>query len=101
MSDRDQIVEKLNVVQLAFARSKLTGMTPDRVAASIASFDFLYLSELEQLKIVAPSVRSAMRANRNSLSRLAPVGITSRMSRSRSATRTPSTVAAASAARRR
>jgi DNA polymerase-2 len=54
-----QIVEKLNVVQLAFARSKLTGMTPDRVAASIASFDFLYLSELERLKIVAPSVRSS------------------------------------------
>ena len=54
-----QIVEKLNVVQLAFARSKLTGMTPDRVAASIASFDFLYLTELEQLKIVAPSVRSS------------------------------------------
>jgi DNA polymerase-2 len=54
-----QIVEKLNVVQLAFARSKLTGMTPDRVAASIASFDFLYLSELERLKIAAPSVRSS------------------------------------------
>jgi DNA polymerase-2 len=54
-----QIVEKLNVVQLAFARSKRTGMTPDRVAASIASFDFLYLSELEPLKIVAPSVRSS------------------------------------------
>lgn len=53
-----QIVEKLNVAQLAFARSQLTGMTPDRVAASIASFDFLYLSELERLKIVAPSVRS-------------------------------------------
>ena len=41
-----QIVEKLNLVPLAFARSRLTGMTPDRVAASIASFDFLYLSEL-------------------------------------------------------
>lgn len=54
-----QIVQKLNVVQLAFARSKLTGMTPDRVAASIASFDFLYLSELQHLKIVAPSVRSS------------------------------------------
>jgi DNA polymerase II len=54
-----QIVEKLDVVRLAFARSKLTGMTPDRVAASIASFDFLYLSELEKLKIVAPSVRSS------------------------------------------
>jgi DNA polymerase II len=52
-----QIVEKLRLVELAFARSQLTGMTPDRVAASIASFDFLYLSELEHVSIVAPSVR--------------------------------------------
>jgi DNA polymerase-2 len=53
-----QIVEKLNLVPLAFARSQLTGMTPDRVSASIASFDFLYLSELERLRIVAPTVRA-------------------------------------------
>ena len=53
-----EIVEKLNVVRLAFARSELAGMTPDRVAASIASFDFVYLSELEKLNIVAPTVRS-------------------------------------------
>jgi len=52
------IVMKLDLVRLAFARSRLTGMTPDRVAASIASFDFLYLSELERLRVVAPSVRS-------------------------------------------
>ena len=52
-----QIVEKLRLIELAFARSQLTGMTPDRVAASIASFDFLYLSELERIHIVAPSVR--------------------------------------------
>jgi DNA polymerase-2 len=52
-----QIVEKLNLVQLAYARSRLTGMTPDRVAASIASFDFLYLTELERLGIVSSSVR--------------------------------------------
>jgi DNA polymerase-2 len=52
-----RIVEKLHLVELAFARSRLTGMTPDRVAASIASFDFLYLAELERLRIVAPSVR--------------------------------------------
>jgi len=51
------IVRRLNLVPLAFERSRLTGMTPDRVAASIASFDFLYLSELEPLGIVAPSVR--------------------------------------------
>jgi len=54
-----RIVEKLRLVELAFARSRLTGMTPDRVAASIASFDFLYLAELERARIVAPSVRGS------------------------------------------
>ena len=53
-----EIVERLDVVRLAFARSKLTGMTPDRVAASIASFDFLYLSALAERDVVAPSVSS-------------------------------------------
>ncbi|HET9694646.1 MAG TPA: DNA polymerase II, partial [Steroidobacteraceae bacterium] len=52
------ILRKLNLVPLAYARTRLSGMTPDRVAASIASFDFLYLSELRRLGIVAPSVRS-------------------------------------------
>jgi DNA polymerase II len=52
------IVRRLDLIPLAFARSQLTGMTPDRVAASIASFDFLYLSELERRAIVAPTVRS-------------------------------------------
>ena len=51
-----QIVEKLQLVPLAFARSELAGMTPDRVSASIASFDFLYLSELSKRGIVAPTV---------------------------------------------
>src|SRR6202030_901380 len=53
-----QIVARLNLVRLAWARSRLTGMTPDRVAASIASFDFLYLTELERRGVVAPSVRA-------------------------------------------
>ena len=52
-----EIPQRLNLIRLAFARSQLAGMTPDRVAASIASFDFLYLSELEHLRIVAPTVR--------------------------------------------
>jgi DNA polymerase-2 len=52
------IVARLNLIPLAFARTRLTGMMPDRVAASIASFDFLYLSELRRQDIVAPSVRS-------------------------------------------
>ncbi|BAU49353.1 DNA polymerase II [Sulfurifustis variabilis] len=53
-----EIVRKLDLVRLAFARSRLTGMTPDRVAASIASFDFLYLTELERRRLVTPTVRS-------------------------------------------
>jgi DNA polymerase-2 len=53
-----QVVERLDLVHLAFARSRLTGMTPDRVAASIASFDFLYLTELERRRLVAPTVRA-------------------------------------------
>jgi DNA polymerase II len=51
-----QILHRLQVIELAFARSALAGMTPDRVAASIASFDFLYLSALRQQKIAAPTV---------------------------------------------
>src|SRR6202453_1875415 len=53
-----EIPQRLNLIRLAFARSQLAGMTPDRVAASIASFDFLYLSELDRQRIVAPTVRS-------------------------------------------
>jgi DNA polymerase-2 len=53
-----EILQRLNLVQLAFARSQLAGMTPDRVAASIASFDFLYLTELERKGVVAPTVRA-------------------------------------------
>ncbi len=51
------IVERLHLMRLAFARSRLTGMTPDRVAASIASFDFVYLAALAGRNVVAPSVR--------------------------------------------
>jgi DNA polymerase-2 len=57
------IVVRLNLVRLAYARSRLTGMTPDRVAASIASFDFLYLTELGRLGVVAPSVRGGAARN--------------------------------------
>ena len=54
-----EIVEKLDLVTLAVERSMLTGMTPDRVSASIASFDFLYLAELYRRGVVAPSVKSS------------------------------------------
>ncbi len=54
-----EILAKLRLVELAVERSRLTGMTPDRVAASIASFDFLYLTELRRRRIAAPTVESA------------------------------------------
>jgi DNA polymerase-2 len=50
------ILEKLHLIPLTIQRSLLTGMPMDRVAASIASFDFLYLSELRKRGMVAPSV---------------------------------------------
>src|ERR1700733_948964 len=54
----NDILARLDLVRLACARSQLTGMTPDRIGASIASFDFLYLTELTQRGIVAPTVRA-------------------------------------------
>ncbi len=51
-----EILDKLGLIALAVERSRLTGMPPDRVGASIASFDFLYLSELSRRRIVAPTV---------------------------------------------
>ena len=51
-----EIIEALDLVNLAVARSRLTGMTPDRVSASIASFDFLYLAELNRRGRVAPTL---------------------------------------------
>ena len=53
-----EIIEEMRLVPLALARSRLTGMQPDRVSASIASFDFVYLAELHKRGIVAPTVRS-------------------------------------------
>lgn len=55
---RDILTEK-RLLELTVRRSLLTGMPPDRVSASIASFDYLYLSELHQRGQVAPTVRAA------------------------------------------
>jgi DNA polymerase-2 len=54
-----EILDRLRLIELAVERSRLTGMPPDRVSASIASFDFLYLSELSRRRIVAPTVESS------------------------------------------
>lgn len=50
------ILDELDLVELAVERSRLTGMPPHRVSSSIAAFDFLYISELRRRDLVAPSV---------------------------------------------
>ncbi len=52
-----EIIERLRLVELAVERTRLTGLPPDRLAGSIAAFDFLYLTELGRRGVVAPSVR--------------------------------------------
>jgi len=51
-------------IQLTILRSLLTGMTLDRVRASIASLDSLYLRELKKRGIVAPSAKFVERTER-------------------------------------
>ncbi|MFO0985579.1 MAG: DNA polymerase II [Planctomycetota bacterium] len=53
-----QILRKLSLVELCVERSRLTGMPLDRVSASVASFDSLYLPPLRRRGYVAPSVSS-------------------------------------------
>ena len=57
-----EILEDLELVELAVERSRLTGLPPDRVSSSVAAFDFLYLMELGKRRVVAPSVRSGEEA---------------------------------------
>jgi len=59
-----KILEKIGVLNLTIQRSLLTGMPLDRVKASIASLDSLYLRELKQLKLVAPSAKFNEREER-------------------------------------
>jgi DNA polymerase-2 len=51
-----EILEREGLLALAVERSLLSGMQLDRVGASIASFDLLYLPELRRRGFVAPSV---------------------------------------------
>jgi DNA polymerase-2 len=53
------ILAREGLVDLAVERSLLTGMQLDRVGASVASFDLLYLPALRARGYVAPSVDTA------------------------------------------
>lgn len=51
------ILEKTRLIDLAIERSLITGMPLDRVSASIAAVDSLYLAALRERGLVAPSVQ--------------------------------------------
>lgn len=51
-----EILEREGLLALTVERSQLSGMPLDRVGASVASFDRLYLPELRRRGYVAPSV---------------------------------------------
>jgi DNA polymerase-2 len=51
-----EILDKEGLLELSIERSLLSGMQLDRVGASIASFDLIYIPELTKRGVVAPSV---------------------------------------------
>ncbi len=51
-----EVLDRLQLIELAVERSRLTGLPPDRVSGSVAAFDFLYLSRLRKRDVAAPSV---------------------------------------------
>jgi DNA polymerase-2 len=57
-----EILEHEGLLDLCIERSLLTGMPLDRVSASIASFDQLYLPELNRRGRVAPCVDASRKA---------------------------------------
>ncbi len=59
-----KIITKTVLMDLAIQRSLLTGMQLDRVNASIASLDFLYLQKARERKLVAPTTDPKERETR-------------------------------------
>jgi len=55
-----EILAETGALELALERSLLTGMPLDRVGASVATLDFLYLGKLRKKGRVAPMVRQDM-----------------------------------------
>ncbi len=56
-----QILEKTELIDLVIQRSMLTGMPIDRVNASIASLDSLYIRETIKRKLVIPTAKFSVK----------------------------------------
>ncbi len=52
-----EILEKTKTIELAVERSELTGMPLDRITASIAAFDSLYIREARKRGLASPTTR--------------------------------------------
>ena len=52
-----EILEKTNMIELAIERSQLTGLQMNKLTASIAAFDSLYIREARKKGIVSPTTR--------------------------------------------
>jgi len=59
-----RILEKTKMIDLATERSQLTGMPLDRLSASIASFDSLYIREAHLRNLVCPTTRFSQKEER-------------------------------------
>ncbi|MBI4154471.1 DNA polymerase II [Candidatus Woesearchaeota archaeon] len=59
-----QIIEKTGILELTIKRSLLTGIELNKVSASIASLDSLYLREANQKGLVCPSSKFTDRTER-------------------------------------
>ncbi len=59
-----EIIIKTKIVDLAVERSTLTGMPLNRITASIAAFDSLYIREANKRNLVSPSTRYEKKAER-------------------------------------
>ncbi len=58
------ILEKTKIIELAIQRSQLTGMQLDRITASIAAFDSLYLREARKRSLVCPTTQYGLKESK-------------------------------------
>jgi DNA polymerase II len=58
------ILKKIEVIDLAVERSKLTGMPLDRISGSIASFDSLFIREARKMGLASPTTQFGLKEER-------------------------------------
>lgn len=58
------MLEKTKTIELAIERSQMTGMSLDRITASIAAFDSLYIREARKKGLVSPSNKFTQKEER-------------------------------------